>query len=61
MSFYQNSSMEPGDSTINQIVEIYDQIVTSLDKGKYICFIFCDISKVFDRVWNQGLFINLRG
>ena len=38
-----------------QLLEIYDKIITSLDKGKMVRFVFCDISKAFDRVWHKGL------
>lgn len=59
------SGFQPGVSTINQLVEIYDKtydkIVTSSDKGKYIRFIFCDISKAFDRVRHQGVIHKLEG
>lgn len=34
------SGFQPGDSTLNQLVEIYNTIISSLDKGKDIRFIF---------------------
>lgn len=55
------SGFQPGDSTVNQLVEIYDKIISSLDRGKDIRFIFCDISKAFDRVWHLGLIHKLEG
>ena len=42
------SGFQPGDSTVNQLVDIYNTIISSLDKGK----VFCDISKAFDKVWH---------
>jgi hypothetical protein len=33
---------------------------SNLDIGKDIRFIFCDISKAFDRVWHTGLLYKLR-
>lgn len=48
------------DSTINQLLLIYDEIVKNLDKGKDVRFIFCDVSKAFDRVWHKGLLYKLR-
>jgi hypothetical protein len=33
---------------------------TFIDIGKDIRFIFCDISKAFDRVWHTGLLYKLR-
>jgi hypothetical protein len=34
---------------------IYNTIISNLDIDKDIRFIFCDISKAFDRVWHTGL------
>ena len=48
------------DSTINQLLVIYDVIMKNLDIGKDVRFIFCDISKAFDRVWHRGLLYKLR-
>ena len=41
------------DSTVNQLVDIYNTFCHSLDKEARA--VFCDISKAFDRVWHQGL------
>ena len=60
LSKYQ-SSFQPGNSTVNQLVEIYDKIISSLDREKDICFIFCDISKAFDWVMQLGLVQKLQG
>jgi hypothetical protein len=35
-------------------------IISNLDIGKDIRFIFCDISKAFNRVWHTGLLYKLR-
>lgn len=43
-----------------QLVEIYNTIISSLDKGKDIRFIFCDISKAFDKVWHNDLLVKLQ-
>ena len=51
---------QPTDSTVNQLVYIYKTIISNLDIGKDIRFIFCDISKAFDRVWHTGLLYKLR-
>ena len=53
------SGFQAGDSTTNQLVEIYNTIVSNLDKGKDVRFVFCDISKAFDRVWHKGLIYKL--
>jgi hypothetical protein len=39
---------------------IYDAIMQNVDIGKDVRFIFCDISKAFDRVWHRGLLYKLR-
>ena len=49
------SGFRPNDSTTNQLLEIYHIILENLDKGKDIKFIFCDVSKAFDKVWHRGL------
>ena len=53
------SGFTPGDSTINQLVHIYDFFCKSVDSGKEVRAIFCDISKAFDRVWHRGLLLKL--
>jgi hypothetical protein len=54
------SGFQPKDSTVNQLVYIYNTIISNLDIDKDIRFIFCDISKAFDRVWHTGLLYKLR-
>ncbi|CAG2184457.1 unnamed protein product [Mytilus edulis] len=56
----QRSGLRIKDSTINQLLLLYDEIVKNLDKGKDVRFIFCDVSKAFDRVWHMGLLYKLR-
>ena len=48
------------DSTVNQLLIIYDDIMKNLDIGKNVRFIFCDVSKAFDRVWHSGFLYKLR-
>ena len=49
-----------GDSTVNQLVDIYNSFCEALDEGKEVRAIFCDISKAFDRVWHKGLLYKLQ-
>ena len=49
-----------GDSTVNQLVDIYNSFCKALDEGKEVCAIFCDISKAFYRVWHKGLLYKLQ-
>lgn len=44
-----------GDSTTNQLIYIYNDICSSLNQGKEVRAVSCDISKAFDRVWHKGL------
>lgn len=53
------SGFRPGDSTVAQLLELYHIIMENLDKGKDLKFIFCDVSKAFDKVWHQGLLFKL--
>jgi hypothetical protein len=48
--------------TCNQLLIIYNTctIIKNIDLGKDVRFIFCDISKAFDRVWHSGLIFKLR-
>ena len=54
------SAFVPGDSTVNQLVDIYNTFCKALDAGKEVRAFFCDISKAFDRVWHKGLLYKLK-
>ena len=54
------SGFVPGDSTANQLVDIYNTILNALDDGLEVKAVFCDISKAFDRVWHKGLLLKLK-
>ena len=54
------SGFVSGDSTVNQLVDIYNTFCKALDEGKEVRAVFCDISKDFDRVWHKGLLFKLR-
>ena len=49
----------PGHSTVYQLIEMYHNIVKSIDEGKSCCVFFCDLSKAYDRVWHKGLLFKL--
>ena len=53
------SGLIPGDSTVNQLVDIYNTYCKSLDEDKEVRAVFCDISKAFDRVWHRGVLFKL--
>ena len=46
-------------STFYQLIYIYHHICQAMDYGQFSCIVFCDISKVFDRVWHSGLLFKL--
>ena len=50
-----------GDSTTNQLLQIYHTFCNAVDRGKEVRAVFCDISKAFDRVWHRGLLHKLSG
>ena len=54
------SGFVPGDSTVNQLIDIYNTFCKALDEGKEVRAIFCDVSKAFDRVWHKGLLYKLK-
>jgi hypothetical protein len=49
------SGFTKGDSALYQLINIANDFGKALDEGKEVRVIFCDISKVFDRVWHRGL------
>ncbi|MCG7878111.1 MAG: reverse transcriptase family protein [Candidatus Thiodiazotropha endolucinida] len=53
------SGFIPGHSTTFQLVDIYHHICQTFDNKQISCMVFCDISKVFDRVWHKGLLFKL--
>ena len=44
------SGLNPGDSTVNQLIDIYNTFCKSLGESKEVHVMFCDISKAFYRV-----------
>ena len=51
------SDFFPGDSTVNQLIDIYNTFCKALDECLEVRAIFYDISKAFDRVWNRRLLL----
>ena len=48
-----------GDSTANQLLNIYHMFCEAQDNGKEVRVVYFDISKAFDRVWHKGLLFKL--
>ena len=49
------SGFTSGDSAVNQLLLIYDNLISAYDARTTTQSIFFDISKAFDRVWHKGL------
>ena len=54
------SGFKPGDSCINQLLAITHEIYKSFDACLDLRAVFLDISKEFDKVWDQGLLYTLK-
>ena len=58
---HDQSGFRPGDSAINQLLLITQNIYRAFDEtpSKETRAIFLDLSKAFDRVWHEGLIYKL--
>ena len=54
------SGFKPGDSCINQLLCITHGIYQFFDDGPETRAVFLGISKVFDKVWHEGLLNKLK-
>jgi hypothetical protein len=54
------SGFRPNHSTTSQLTYIIHRIYQCLEEGKEVRVVFLDISKSFDRVWNEGLICKLK-
>ena len=50
----------PKDSTVYQLLSIYDDFCKSFDSEMTTQAIFFDISKAFDKIWHRGLLLKLK-
>ena len=53
------SGFKLGDSCINQLLSITHDIYESFNLGLEVRSVFYDISKVFDKVWHDGIIYKL--
>ena len=56
LSKYQ-SGFHPNVSTVNQLIEIYFNIISNMDRDVRFFFV---VSKAFDKVWHKGLLFKLK-
>ena len=54
------SGFKSGDSCINQHLSITHEIYSSFDDGFEVRSVFLDVSKVFDKVWHEGIIFKLQ-
>ena len=52
-------AFKPGDSCINQLLSITQDIYKSFDRSYEVRGVFLDISKTFDKVWHDGITFKL--
>ena len=57
--FPDQPEFRPGDSCVNQLLVITHGICKSFDERFEVKGLFLDISKAFDEVWLEGLFLKL--
>ena len=57
---HKQSGFIPGDSTINQLLTICQNIAKHIDNGDEVVAVFLDLTKAFDRVWHAGLLHKLQ-
>ena len=55
-----NSRFKPGDSCINQLLSITQEIYQSFDEGFNVRSVFLVISKAFDKVLHDGIIFKLK-
>ena len=58
MTFH--SGFQTGNSTVNQLLHMYNDFAKALDKGKEVGGVLLDISQAFDKVLHIGLIFKLR-
>ena len=56
----QQFGFRKGVSTTDQLLEIYNSMLQTLDKQQVKKILFVDVSKAFDRVWRKGLLHKLK-
>ena len=60
LNFHKQSGFRPGDSTINELFSITNEIYNAFEHHHDTRAVFLNISKAFDKVWHDGLLLKLR-
>ena len=55
-----HSGFKQGDSCINLLLSVTHEAYSSFDDGFEVRSVFLDISKVFDKVWHEGIIFKLQ-
>ena len=53
--YQYQSGFLPEHSTVHQLIELHNTILNSLENKEFSCFVSCDFSKAFDKVWHNEL------
>ena len=56
----KQSGFRPGESCTNQLLSIAHDVLSAFDDGHEVRGVFLNISKAFDRVWDEGLLFKLQ-
>jgi len=56
----KQSGFRKSDGTVNQLLNLTDNVYKSFEEKKEVAMVFLDISKAFDRVWHDGLVYKLQ-
>jgi len=55
----KNSGFKRGDGTMNQLVNIVENIYQGFEDDQETAMVFLDVIRAFDRVWHNGLLYKL--
>jgi hypothetical protein len=53
--YQYQSGFLPEHSTVHQLIELHNTILNSIENKEFNCFVSCDFSKAFDKVWHNEL------
>lgn len=56
----RQSGFTPGDSAVNQLIAICNNLYKCIDSGDEMIGVFLDLTKAFDKVWHAGLLYKMQ-